>query len=88
MIGKAADDLDRHEQGGDGCGQPRFAFRPVMAMAQKDMVPRPAAMIMHTCRPVMAMVVMVVVMPVMDVTRMNMLVRHGASLTPHTVKVV
>jgi hypothetical protein len=29
-----------------------------------------------------------VVMPVMDVPRMNMLVRHGASLARHTVKVV
>jgi hypothetical protein len=45
-------------------------------------------MIMRAGRPVMVMVVMVVVMPVMDVPRMNMLVRHERSLTPHTVKVV
>ncbi len=59
-----------------------------MTMTKKDVIPRPAAMIVRTGRAVVIMVVMVVVMPVMDVTGMNMFVRHRSSLAGHTEKVV
>ena len=52
-----------------------------MAMPQENMIPGPTAMIVAAGRSMIVMVVMAVVMPVMDMPRMNVIVRHGISLT-------
>ena len=77
MKSKAADDLDRHEEGGDGCGQAGLAFRAVMAMTKKNMIAGPAAMIVRAGTAIMAVAMVV---PMMGMPRMNVIMRHDSSL--------
>ena len=67
VIGQAADDLDRHEQGRDNGGPFGAGFGAGMALAQKDMVLCPDAVIV--CGRLMRMAVimamiMIVAVPV------------------------
>jgi hypothetical protein len=86
MIGKAADDLDHHEDGGDD-GRPFGACLGAgMAAAQKDVVTRPDAVVVRACGPIMMMAMIVVMgMPMCVIVKpvpMGMIVRHGDSLAP------
>jgi len=77
MKNKAADDLDRHEDGGDDGGRPGLAFRAVMAVAEKNMIASPAAMIVRAGTAIMAVAMVV---PMMGMPRMNVIMRHDSSL--------
>jgi hypothetical protein len=86
VIGKAADDLDHHEDGGDD-GRPFGAgLGAGMPAAQKDVIARPDAVVVGACGLIMVMVMIVIMgMPMCVIVKavpMGMIVRHGDSLAP------
>ena len=65
MIGKAADDLHAHEDGGNNRRPFGAGFRPGMALAQEHMVMGPDAMVVWLFG--IMVVVMMMIMPMMVV---------------------
>jgi ABC-type nickel/cobalt efflux system permease component RcnA len=98
VIGKAANDFDSHEQGGDYGGPFGAGFGAGMALAQKDMVPCPDAVIvrgrlmrmtMAVIMPMIMIMIMIVAMGVgMPMRMQSVVVRHAATLARYRRKVV
>jgi hypothetical protein len=94
VIGKAADNFDHHEQGGDDGGPFGARLGAGMAAAQEDVIARPDAMIVRTGRVIMLMsMVMVMTVPmgmpmcvIVKAVPMDVIVRHDASLAPSGYK--
>src|SRR5581483_12219845 len=83
VVGKAADDLDHHEQGRDDGGPFGARLSAGMTAAQKDMVARPDAMGMGIGGVIMVVMIVVMGMAMTVIVKavpMGMIVRHGASL--------
>ena len=87
MIGKAADDLDHHEKGGDDGGPFGAGFRAGMTFAQENMIARPHAMIMRRGGVIMVMVMPVIVIMGVPMCMQGVIVRHDLSLARSARKI-
>jgi len=84
VIGQAAGDLHAHEHRGNNRGPFGLGFGAGMALAQKDMVFGPDAVVVRLFGNMAVIMTMMMVMAVMIVamvvTVQGVIVRHGASL--------